>query len=62
MLIVIDGDNIKKDPTASSTLCTPAMSDPPVVVFTERAGKPGGAKGCYAGISPERSQLKCNGE
>ena len=45
VLVVIDGESIKENPTTSNALCTPAMSDPPVVAFTERAGKPGGGKG-----------------
>ena len=45
MLVVIDGESIKENPSASNALCTPEMNDTPVVVFTERAGKAGGGKG-----------------
>lgn len=63
-LTYIDGESIKENPSTSNALCTPEMNDPPVVVFTERAGKAGGGQRdtvqryprCYSnGITMESS-------
>lgn len=52
LIVYIDGESLKENPNSANTLCTPDMNGVPVIAFTERAGKAGGAKGYCAEISP----------